>query len=385
MYCVECGVFIKAAADNNTGYRKQYIENHVKTKGHRDLVDNDAEYNAIFNPIQKERIALNLFKSISSHGMTYTQIQKDSALQEIIALSIEAQVGQRVNRASIRALLPSASEMAQKVPKIKKRIDGEYFSISGVFLDSKCSRLFSDQLKKYLPLLAERGEVSLVTDHKSVIRKQGDRETKCLGLIALVTDKNGVQDSVLLDYLPTNFSNMDQTVPMLNEIMMRFGLMPAFLKAKIPFSIDGAMVPIIKKLFRSHHLTLQLYTYCHAHNLDNIIKRMVLNLLDEYLDNGTKIYKSLQSKITSIANTFDHLLKNTDVHPINKNKVNSNFEKHSLDEKYSWRTKLIVNSLDRADFIRQLERKNRGRKKPDENKNSINSPRTYREIPEQMR
>ena len=128
---MECGSFIKAAAENNTGYRKQYIENHIKSKAHRVLVDKVDEYTAIFDPIQKERILFNFYKCMSN-GQTYSDIQKDSAIQEIIALAIEAQVGQKVNRDSIRALLPSPTVMAQKLPQMKKRIDGEYFSISGV-------------------------------------------------------------------------------------------------------------------------------------------------------------------------------------------------------------------------------------------------------------
>ena len=321
---MECGAFIKAAADNNTGYRKQYIENHVKTKAHQDLVNKADEYNAIFDPIQKERILFNIAKCMTAGGMNYEQISKESSIQEIIALAIEAQVGQKVNRASIRALLPSPTVMAQKLPQMKKKIDGEYFSFwEWFFMKSKVIQNNNlEHLLKYLPKLAERGEVSIVTDHKSIIRKQGDIESKALGVSAIITDRNGVQTSILLAYIPTNHSNMDLTVPMLNEVLLKFGLMPSFLKAKIPFSIDGAMVPVIKALFRSHSLSLSLYTYCHVHNLDNVIKRSVLNLLDEYLTDGTQIYKALQSKITSVATAFDHLLRNREVHPINKNKVN---------------------------------------------------------------
>ena len=88
-------------------------------------MNKEDEYNAIFDPIQKERILFNLTKAMTQAGMNYNQICQDSALQEIIALAIEAQVGQKVNRASIRALLPSPTVMAQKLPAMKKAIDGE--------------------------------------------------------------------------------------------------------------------------------------------------------------------------------------------------------------------------------------------------------------------
>ena len=64
---------------------------------------------------------------MAQNGMTYSQIQKDTHLQEIIALAIEAQVKEKVNRASIRVLFPAPTVMARKLPIMKEKIDSKFF------------------------------------------------------------------------------------------------------------------------------------------------------------------------------------------------------------------------------------------------------------------
>ena len=191
--------------------------------------------------------------------------------------------------------------------------------------------VFLEHLKKILPLLAEWGELALTMDHKHIFNKQGDKEAKCLGVAAVVPDRYRNQHSVILDYIPCNSSSADNTIPLLNDILVKFGLSDQFKKGKISISCDGGMVKTVKDLFEMH---IQeggqgLYTFCNVHNLDNMMKRTVLNLLDEYLLDGTDMYKDIQSHISNCSKALGLDFNNMEVSPAIRNKV------RVFDRKYS--------------------------------------------------
>ena len=91
-------------------------------------------------------------------------------------------------------------------------------------------------------------------DHKYINKKQGDDSPKALGITALITDGNGVQSNILLDYLPVENSTDALTVPLLQENLMKFDLWDAFKESKIAFSCDGGMISTIEKLFLNNNL-----------------------------------------------------------------------------------------------------------------------------------
>ena len=193
-------------------------------------------------------------------------------------------------------------------------------------------------MKSILPKLAAWGEVALVTDHKHIFKKQGDKESKCLGISAVVSDRYGYQTPVILDYIPCESSASELTVPLLKQVLTNFDLDKPFKKGKISISCDGAMVKTARDLFRSYQNDDDdemngVYTFCNVHNLNCIVKRLVFSLLDEYLTGGTAMYKEIQTKITACSNALGSEFNNMEVSPAIKNKVlwlfYYNFEKIS--------------------------------------------------------
>ena len=168
----------------------------------------------------------------------------------------------------------------------------------------------------------------MVLDHKHILNKQGDKESKCLGVSAVIPDRFGNQISVLLKYLPCNSSSADNTVPFLEELLVEFELTKQFQRGKISMSCDGAMVKTVKDLFelKIDEGGQGLYTYCNVHNLDNLMKRTVLHLLDEYLPGGTDMYKDIQTHISGCSKALGFDFNNMEVSPVIKNKVCFSFK-----------------------------------------------------------
>lgn len=171
-----------------------------------------------------------------------------------------------------------------------------------------------------MPEIAAHGDLALVADHKHVHRKQGDSEKKSFGIKALVSDRNGNQISVLLEYIPMNSSAAEENVPHLQAALVKYNLIKAFRESKISFSVDGAMIKTIVDLFAKENLE-PIVTYCQVHNLDNIMKRTVEANLDQHLANGSEQYRNLQRKINAAVKDLEDFLKNKVVMPRNKNKV----------------------------------------------------------------
>ena len=62
-------------------------------------------------------------------------------------------------------------------------------------------------LVRYLPIIAENGELSVTWDHKHVGNLQGDVEKKVLGIEVIMSYKVGrthEKRGILLEYIPTN-------------------------------------------------------------------------------------------------------------------------------------------------------------------------------------
>ena len=163
--------------------------------------------------------------------------------------------------------------------------------------------------------------MSIILDHKHINLKQGDKEVKALGISALITDSSGVQQSLMLDYIPTNSSTAELTTPMLKEILIRFNLLESFKQSKISFSVDGAMLKTVIDLFRDQEMEWPVVTYCQTHNQDNLMKRTVKFNLDEYLPGGSQKFDDLQKLITAAIKDLDTHLRNRPISPGIRNKV----------------------------------------------------------------
>lgn len=181
--------------------------------------------------------------------------------------------------------------------------------------------IFLDHLKQYLPEIAAHGDLALVADHKHVNKKQGDHQKKSFGIAAIITDRFGNEVSVFLEYIPTDSSAAVENLPHLQATLVKYNLMKAFRESKISFSVDGAMIKTIVDLFANEGLQ-PIVSYCQVHNVDNIMKRTVEANLDQHLPNGSEQYRNLQTKINAAVKDLEDYLKNKEVMPRNKNKVN---------------------------------------------------------------
>lgn len=315
------------------------MESHFGSQSHKDFMKMESDKKwAVFNPIMREKIIYQWLQIIVKNNVPYKTFKQDEHLMEAAALLIESQSDQPIDRNSLRQLFPDPRQMAMRIPIMKRRIDGTSiilispFTIYGIFIFTVFLHFCSEHLKSILPLLAEWGELSLVLDHKHIHNKQGDREAKCFGFSAVVPDRFRVQHSVLLDYIPCNSSSADQNIPLLNELLVKFNLVEQFKKGRISMSCDGAMVKTVTDLFRQHvgEGGEGIYTFCQVHNLDNMIKRTVLILLDEYMPDGSALYKDLQTHINDCSKALGDEFNQMEVSAAIKYKVSIFDLKYSI-------------------------------------------------------
>ena len=98
--------------------------------------------------------------------------------------------------------------LVDKVAKMGKLKELDSSNLSQIFITpKKLKTRITDVSKKmkafyffHLPVLAEHGLVSLVADHKHIGKWQYDKEKKCFGICAVLTDKSGRKKRFILDY-----------------------------------------------------------------------------------------------------------------------------------------------------------------------------------------
>ena len=99
--------------------------------------------------------------------------------------------------------------LVNKVAKMGNLKDFDNSNLSQIFIAPKKlkSRIteVSKKMKSFylfhLPVLAENGFVSLIADHKHIGRWQSDKEKKCFGICAVLTDSSGRKKRFILDYM----------------------------------------------------------------------------------------------------------------------------------------------------------------------------------------
>ena len=106
-------------------------------------------------------------------------------------------------------LLQLMEILVQKVAKMGNIQDLDTTNLSQIFITSKRlktrMKVVSKNMKAFhmfhLPILAEYGLVSLVADHKHIGKWQSDKERKCFGICAVITDNSGRKRRFILDYM----------------------------------------------------------------------------------------------------------------------------------------------------------------------------------------
>ena len=143
-------------------------------------------------------------------------------------------------------------------------------------------------LKKYLPIVAESGELQVTCDHKYNGAYQADVEKKTFGIEVVLPDhstKNDERIGILLQYLPTNDATDAETKKYLSNFLEDWGLQDAFKQNKIAFAVDGALYTATTKLFTDDNLE-PLVSICQPHSFGNLAKRTLDENLTEYWPEG---------------------------------------------------------------------------------------------------
>lgn len=82
-------------------------------------------------------------------------------------------------------------------------------------------------LTKYLPIIAENGDLTVTWDHKHVGNLQGDVEKKVLGIEVILTHRKGrthEKKGILLEYIPTNDGKDIATKAFITSFLEDWGL-----------------------------------------------------------------------------------------------------------------------------------------------------------------
>lgn len=98
--------------------------------------------------------------------------------------------------------------LVQKVAKMGNLKDFDSSALSDIFVSPKMIKTrithVSKKMKAFqmfvLPVLAERGFITIVADHKHIGKWQSDPEKKCFGVSAVLCDSRGRKRSFILDY-----------------------------------------------------------------------------------------------------------------------------------------------------------------------------------------
>ena len=62
---------------------------------------------------------------MARNGTPWAVFKKDEDLQEALAIVLESQLDQKIDRKALDVFFPSARTMQRKLPEIKKKIDGK--------------------------------------------------------------------------------------------------------------------------------------------------------------------------------------------------------------------------------------------------------------------
>ena len=78
----------------------------------------------------KEKIIYQWLQLMIKNNVPYSTFLKDGHLMEAAALLIESQLKQPLDRKSLKQIFPERTQMAQRIPIMKQRIDGKYIIIT---------------------------------------------------------------------------------------------------------------------------------------------------------------------------------------------------------------------------------------------------------------
>lgn len=93
----------------------------------------------------------------------------------------------------------------------------------------------------------------------------GDNETKSLGIIAILSDHDGIQEPMMLEYKAVQDSTNETTVAEIWKCLNKYGLTETFKAGKIAVSCDGGMEPAIRSMFANSLVTPEI-NICIVHS-----------------------------------------------------------------------------------------------------------------------
>ena len=180
------------------------------------------------------------------------------------------------------------------------------------------TNLLSGILRKRLPLLIKAGCVSLQLDYKYIQNRQGDDESKALGLVAMVATEDGTRESFTLGYLATFTESDEETIRLIEECLKDYNLEESFKRLEIPITTDCGLRSAIDKLHQKYELPEQ-NAICTCHNLGNLGKNCKKKL-PQYLDDSQELLDQLKTNI-AVARSLDNYFKSLEVNQLDHDHI----------------------------------------------------------------
>ena len=173
-------------------------------------------------------------------------------------------------------------------------------------------------MRKRLPILAKTGCVSLQLDHKHIHKRQGDDESKALGLLAIVASEDGTRQPFTLGYLATDDATNRETVKLVKDCLEDYDLLESFKRLEIPITTDCALRTAMETLFKEYQLPEQS-AICTCHNLGNLGKRCVSNL-PKYLPESKNLLEQLKINL-DVGRSLDNYFKTLEVNQLDRHHI----------------------------------------------------------------
>ena len=102
--------------------------------------------------------------------------------------------------------------------------------------------------------MAKIGTLTFIRDNKDIKGRQGDPETKALGVMCVVSSEDGCRIPFTLGYHPTEDASDDTTVELVETCFKEYNLLESFKKMEICFTTDAMLRGAVEKLFKKYNL-----------------------------------------------------------------------------------------------------------------------------------
>lgn len=180
-------------------------------------------------------------------------------------------------------------------------------------------------------------------DHKWIKNKQGDAESKALGLSAIVSSEDGSRSPFLIGYIPTDDASDAETIKLVEETFEKLDLLESFKNLEIPITSDAQLRGALEKIY-DKHLIPSINAICTTHNLTNLGKNALIHLA-EYLDNSEMFLEQHEINLEIAGKKLENHFKSLEVSGVDREFVGEltkpNWNSMSDDQKQNEKLKYL--------------------------------------------